>query len=94
MTFFGGNPNIAHWSVRIADENRGNDRASQQARREAVKPKRETLKAAGIKTEQYFQFRTTDTNGKATAKAKAEKEAARIEKLTGVKMQVNEGCFL
>lgn len=68
--------------------------ADKKAAREKLKADNLILKNAGVKTQTYFQFNVMDKAGKAAAKIKADKEAARIEALTGVKMDVHEGCFL
>lgn len=95
MSFFGGDMSKAHWSVSIADNFNANDsREERQAKREAIKANRALLKAKGIKPSTYFQFTVTDKAGKAKQKVKADAEAARIEKATGVKIGVYEGCFL
>jgi len=84
--FFGGNPDVAHWSVSIKF-----DKTADKAK---INADLEALKKAGIKSKQYFQFRVTDLKGKARQKVKAIAEAERIEQLTGIKMAVHEGFFM
>jgi hypothetical protein len=92
MSFFGGDTSKAHFSVRVRFMAHKDETAREQRlRREAERSK---LKEAGIKSAQYFQYQIKDAAGKANMKARAEKEAKRIEMATGVKMEVCEGCFL
>ena len=91
-SFFGGDPNVAHFAVSTRfriNRDEGTIEARQRQRAEQA-----ILKEAGIKPTTYFQFKVNDTIGKERAKRYAEKEAAKIEAQTGVKMNVYEGCFL
>lgn len=91
-SFFGGDPSRAHWSVSVCYKATKDETTKDQ--RERRDRERAILKSAGIKTQQYFQYQTIDETGKAAMKIKADAEAVRIESITGVKMDVCEGCFL
>jgi len=93
---FGGNPNVSHFAVgvRYMVRDKDGNREGHSESRERRLAERAKLKASGIKTEKYFQYYNNDAAGKAKAKAAANKEAKRINKLTGVIMDVAEGCFL
>lgn len=92
MSFFGGNNNVSHWSISVrykASQDEGYKEGRERRLAEQA-----MVKAAGFKIETYFQFRNDDAAGKVAAKKQADALAAKIEKATGVKMSVNEGCFL
>lgn len=91
-SFFGGDLSKSHFSVGLRYSATPNERETE--RRPRRKAERETLIAAGIKTETYFEFRNDDLSGKEAAKVRADALAASIERRTGVKMSVCEGCFL
>jgi hypothetical protein len=93
---FGANPNISHYAVgvRYLTRDAEGTREGHTASRDRRRAERERLKAAGLKTTTYFQYRNDDSAGKARAKKLADKESARITKLSGVTMEVAEGCFL
>ncbi len=96
MTFFGADPSFSHFAVSVRYQLKAEDgtREAHRAQRERRESERATLKAAGIKTTTYFQYRNSDKAGKAKAERLAKAEAKRIEKLTGVPMETAEGCFL
>lgn len=94
VSFFGGDPAIAHFSVSVPFTLSRGSAEERKAERDARNADRDTLKAAGIKTQSYYQFRVSDKAGKARAEKLAKAEAARIEKVSGVAMRVYEGAFL
>lgn len=92
MSFFGGDPSRAHFSVNVrfcAYRGEPNSEARERRRNE-----RAAIKAAGFGEERYFQFRVKDEAGKAKAKAEAEAYADKVRAATGVAVEVLQGCFL
>lgn len=92
MSFFGGDLSKSHFAVGVrylAFRGEGHKASTERRRAE-----RATIKAAGFKETTYFEYRNGDEAGKASAKAAADAEAARITAATGVEMEVAEGCFL
>lgn len=96
MSFFGADPSVSHFSVsvRYIVKDKDGNREGSKEQRERREAERAKLKAAGIKSTTYYQYKNNDAIGKERAKRYADKEAARIEGLTGVIMEVCQGCFL
>lgn len=91
-SFFGGDPSVSHFSVSVRYKAHKDETTKEQReRREAERAK---LKAKGIKTTTYFQYRNDDKKGKLAAMRKANAEADRIRRVADVDMDVCEGCFL
>jgi hypothetical protein len=89
---FGGKPGISHWSINLRYKAfPGETLREQNARR---KSERDILRAAAIVKDMFYQFRDDDPVGKEIQRRKALAKAAEIEAQTGIKMEVNEGCFL
>jgi hypothetical protein len=98
-SFFGGDRTMSHFSVRLPDYKRGNQKhfneelAAWRIFKEQDKTRRATLKVLGWK-EVYCQYKTADKAAKVKAKKKADSIAAKWEAKTGFKFEVNEGFFM
>lgn len=89
-SFFGGDPNVAHFTASPYFLKPGEKVATKNPRRREEYDK---LRALGWKA-QYFQFRVKDEAGKAAAKAACEAHAAKWKAKAGVDMEVCEGFCL
>lgn len=93
---FGGDLTKSFWAVSIQVDRT----LSPRERTRAYVDGRAKLQARGFRPRTYFQFRDKTADGRANergstiAKNKATKFAEFVQKETGVKMVVNEGCFL
>jgi len=88
--FFGGNPDVAHFSVQV----RRYDSDGKKRSRAEIAADRETLKAAGYLVSQQFSFHTNNSGARAMAKGRADAAAAKIMAYAGVSMDVTEGAYL
>lgn len=92
QSFFGGDPNKAHFTVRVIGRHVGLKSAERIA---AHRADRALLKSLGFDlSNQFYQFTVGDNRGKALAKANAERLAKRVTEATGFQTEVSEGCFL
>lgn len=91
-SFFGGNPNQAHFAVDVPDYLN----IARRSEREAARAYDRSIMADnGFEPKvRYFRFRVGDNRAKALAKVNADRYAARVYEAVGVKMVVGEGCFL
>ena len=91
QSFFGGDPNVAHFSCDVKYRLPGETSQETNVRR---REQSKILKATGIDYRLIFRFRVGDETGKAIAKANADLFASNLAEKTGVPVEVFEGCFL
>lgn len=91
-SFFGGDPNMAHYGIGVKYR-----MSRDEPEKEARVRRREQelrLKALGADTSKVFQFRVTDTKGKAFAKKQCEAYADLYRAEVDFPIEVYEGAFL
>jgi hypothetical protein len=91
-SFFGGNPQIAHFSVGVRFRMGPDEGYRAQKERRAEQEAK--LKELGWSKTPYFQFNTKNPAAKIAAKAQADALAAEYSAKAGFELEVCEGCFL
>ena len=91
-SFFGGNPQIAHFSVGVRYRMGSSEGYKEQRERRAAQEAR--LKELGWSKTPYFQFNVKSEAAKEDARAKANALAAEYAEKAGFELEVSEGCFL
>jgi hypothetical protein len=91
-SFFGGNPQIAHFSVGVRYRMGPNEGYREQKERRAAQEAK--FKELGWSKTPYFQFNVKSEAAKEDARAKATALAAEYAEKAGFELEVSEGCFL